>query len=342
MRISIALCTFNGEKYLPAQLDSIRAQTLAPFELVVRDDGSTDRTLAILEAFAREATYPVRIAVNEKNLHFTGNFMRAASECTGDCIAFCDQDDLWESTKLEEIAAAVAREPAELYLHEAIVIDGEGRPTGAKMPDHARLRADPDSPPYGEGAKGFAMAVMRSVIDEMLRDWDWDCYHAFRARLGSPSGHDQLLYAWCLDRRITLIGKTLARYRVHESNVTASQTMTGNWLTRLARTARLIQFTEFNYGRMGTKWKAEGAFVRHMFPQPPRGIRKLADYFEEIGALWSARAAVHDLQAPRLQRWRALRQLRRLNRDVRLAGRFGRAALAKDMVLTLLQGARTG
>ena len=329
------MCTYNGDKYLPEQLESIRCQTRQPFELVVRDDGSTDGTLAMLQEFARRCSYPVRITVNDRNMHFTGNFMKAASECSGDCIVFCDQDDVWASTKLEEIAEAADAQCSDLYIHEGLVIDGRGVATGLKIPDHAKVKATLNVPPFGEGSKGFAMTVDKSVIDEMMEHWDWDYYFAFRTRFGSPLGHDQLIYAWCVSRKIALISKPLVRYRVHESNVTASQTLTGGWWTRLDRKVRSIQFGDFNYDRFAKKWEAERAFLAHMFPNPPRGIRQLDSYLGEISVLWRARADVHDHCATRRQRWAALRRLWQLNRSAVMAGSFGPASLAKDFVLTL-------
>lgn len=51
-KISVVMCTYNGEEYLPEQLDSILGQTLPPYEIIVQDDGSTDGTLALLHAYA--------------------------------------------------------------------------------------------------------------------------------------------------------------------------------------------------------------------------------------------------------------------------------------------------
>ncbi len=100
-RISIALCTYNGEKYLKEQLDSFVQQTLSPYELVVCDDCSSDSTLEILEKFSRVAPFTVRIFHNENNLGLIKNFSKAASLCQGEYIAFSDQDDIWLPDKLE-------------------------------------------------------------------------------------------------------------------------------------------------------------------------------------------------------------------------------------------------
>ena len=109
--ISIALCTYNGEKYLHQQLDSIAGQTRLPCELVVSDDCSSDRTVEILETFAREAPFPVHIHQNEENLGSTRNFENAIKSCSGDIIALCDQDDVWLPEKLEKLEIAFKDHP---------------------------------------------------------------------------------------------------------------------------------------------------------------------------------------------------------------------------------------
>ena len=99
-RISIAMCTYNGGRFLPEQLASIAAQQRLPDEMVVCDDGSTDTTLEILEKFSRTVPFTVRIVRNPVNLGSTKNFEQAISLCTGDLIALCDQDDVWLPEKL--------------------------------------------------------------------------------------------------------------------------------------------------------------------------------------------------------------------------------------------------
>src|SRR5690606_8953402 len=83
MMISVAMCTYNGEKYLAEQLESILRQDHPVDELVVCDDGSSDRTIAILNEFAQKAPFVVGIHVNEKNLGSTKNFEKALTLCQG-------------------------------------------------------------------------------------------------------------------------------------------------------------------------------------------------------------------------------------------------------------------
>jgi glycosyltransferase involved in cell wall biosynthesis len=86
--ISIAMTTYNGERFLEEQLRSLTEQTTLPNELVVCDDGSTDRTPEILAQFAKRASFPVRIVINNHRLGWRENFLKAASLYNSDYIAF--------------------------------------------------------------------------------------------------------------------------------------------------------------------------------------------------------------------------------------------------------------
>ena len=108
LRISIAMSTYNGGKYLQEQLDSFLAQTSLPDELVITDDCSTDNTLEIIQAFAAMAPFEVRWEQNEKNLGYTGNFNQALMKTTGDLVFLSDQDDVWFPEKTRAYGALCA------------------------------------------------------------------------------------------------------------------------------------------------------------------------------------------------------------------------------------------
>jgi glycosyltransferase involved in cell wall biosynthesis len=111
MDISVAMCTYNGSKFLAEQLSSIREQTKLPHELVICDDGSTDATPRIVHAFALDAPFPVRFFRNQATLGSTRNFEKAINLCAGQAIALCDQDDIWQPNKLERLAGVLDSEP---------------------------------------------------------------------------------------------------------------------------------------------------------------------------------------------------------------------------------------
>lgn len=99
--ISVALCTYNGERYIREQLESVLNQTIPVDEIVVCDDRSTDNTLKIIESF-REGTHTnIHIYRNEKNLGPALNFQKAINLCLGDIIFLSDQDDIWHNNKVQ-------------------------------------------------------------------------------------------------------------------------------------------------------------------------------------------------------------------------------------------------
>ena len=111
LTFSVALCSYNGAKFILEQLDSIAAQTRTPDELVICDDGSCDATIAEVANFASRASFPVRVHVNEAVLGPTKNFERAIALSGGDVIALCDQDDVWHSDKLARFEALLRPRP---------------------------------------------------------------------------------------------------------------------------------------------------------------------------------------------------------------------------------------
>ena len=132
--LSVAMCTYNGGLYLREQLDSIAAQTRPPDELVVCDDDSTDRSVAILEDFAATAPFPVRVNVNPTNLGTAKNFERAIGLATGEVIALADQDDLWYPHKLERLEKELARSKRiGLVFSDADIVDDRLRRVGYRL-----------------------------------------------------------------------------------------------------------------------------------------------------------------------------------------------------------------
>ena len=127
MKISVALCTFNGEKFLRKQLDSILDQTLKVDEIVVCDDCSSDSTLAILEDYKRNNPDIFQIYQNEINIKSNKNFEKVIKICTGDYIFLSDQDDIWRNDKVEKTLAVFNQNPkAEGVFSDAVLINEEG------------------------------------------------------------------------------------------------------------------------------------------------------------------------------------------------------------------------
>ena len=116
MKFSIIMPVYNAEKVLPVSLESIRAQRFRDFELVFVEDGSTDGTVAVLEAFAAEADFPCHIVSQPRNGGVSAARNRGLAAACGEYLAFVDADDRIEPEALEEADAAIraAGEPVDI------------------------------------------------------------------------------------------------------------------------------------------------------------------------------------------------------------------------------------
>jgi glycosyltransferase involved in cell wall biosynthesis len=129
IKTSVAMCTYNGSRFLEEQLDSIVGQTCPPDEIVICDDGSSDDTLDIAETCLRDWQGTVHIEQNQKNLGFVKNFEKAIGLCHGDIIFLSDQDDVWHREKIEVMMHAFEEHPeAAMVFHDAALVDQHLKP----------------------------------------------------------------------------------------------------------------------------------------------------------------------------------------------------------------------
>ena len=136
LSLSVALCTYNGSRFLSEQLQSIGLQSRPPDELVICDDRSSDSTVAIIKSFALEVPFPVRLEVNPTNLGSTKNFELAISRCRGDVIVLSDQDDIWQKDKLAQMERVLLQSPSVgAVFSDADVVDEHLSPLGYKLWD---------------------------------------------------------------------------------------------------------------------------------------------------------------------------------------------------------------
>lgn len=147
--LSIALCTYNGEKYIEEQLQSIIKQTYQPDELIISDDFSTDKTIKIIEKFADKASFHVKLLRHKKNNGTVKNFFEAIDACSGDYIALCDQDDIWCEDKLYKCMKYIKKkdflpdEPVLLHT-DLFVSDKNLKIISNSMMDSQKIKNEPD------------------------------------------------------------------------------------------------------------------------------------------------------------------------------------------------------
>lgn len=116
MNFSVALCTYNGEKFIEEQLASIVNQTVPVQEIVIFDDASTDRTVEIIESFIARNIEPIafNLFVNSKPLGISRNFEACISATSHEWIFLSDQDDVWRPNKIEILRKAIEEFPNSL------------------------------------------------------------------------------------------------------------------------------------------------------------------------------------------------------------------------------------
>ena len=177
--VSITLCTYNGTDYLPTQWQSLLSQQQLPDEVVICDDLSTDGTLDLLEQLAAEAPFPVRILKNPVRMGSTKNFERALSECTGDLIFCCDQDDCWLPEKISTFTQYMVKHAGVLVSFcDAWVMDESLKDRRGRFWDVVRFdkRAQTrwlsgemmDVMLDGNRVMGCAMVIRRSFLQTVL------------------------------------------------------------------------------------------------------------------------------------------------------------------------------
>ena len=125
MKVSVAMCTYNGEKYIEEQLNSILHQTKKIDEIIICDDGSKDKTLEICNKILESSNVEYILKLNKNNLGFAKNFYQAIKLCSGDIIFFCDQDDIWKENKVDLMCQVFDNDPDTLLVFSNAYITNE-------------------------------------------------------------------------------------------------------------------------------------------------------------------------------------------------------------------------
>ncbi len=337
MTVSVALATYNGERFLREQLESLARQTKLPDELVVCDDGSKDHTLEIVAEFAKDSPFPVNIHRNERNLGHADNFLQTASLCKGELIAFCDQDDVWQESKLERCCASFDDPDVQMVVHAAQVVQENLEATGKFYPQISEYRSiDPLRFDPWHVYPGFAM-VFRSHL-MALADYKLRPQPVIPGEPGFMP-HDRWVYLLAgVSGKIVLLPETLAIYRRHESNATL---MPRQGLAKLAGAvsyseAKLELFyqiaNQFSHLLEQALPRLDGV-VKPRIERGARFYRAMADHLAQRIAFYRAGSRLQ--KAAKLTR--LIKQGAYRNRQ---RGGFGARSLVKDCVV-LITGNRS-
>ncbi|HLK31621.1 MAG TPA: glycosyltransferase family 2 protein [Terriglobales bacterium] len=206
--VSVAMCTYNGSRYVAEQLQSIAEQTTPPEEMVICDDHSSDRTAEVLQEFATHAKFRVRLIANPVTLGCAANFEQSIHLCGGEIIALADQDDVWRPGKLAAIINAFAHQPKAAYVFtDGDIIDECGQPLGFSLWQTVGVEARQFAPARQTAlllrrnlVTGAAMAFRRWLLDIVLpipAAWKHDYWIALLGStfsFGVPLAERLLLY----------------------------------------------------------------------------------------------------------------------------------------------------
>jgi glycosyltransferase involved in cell wall biosynthesis len=160
------LCTYNGERFLEAQINSLLQQTYPNIEIVVSDDHSTDATKDILQQYATDTRF--KITWQRKNLGAIHNFEYATGQATGEFIAFCDQDDIWLPEKIEKLYRAIGNHW--LAYSDSILIDEEGQSLQRNLSELRKMYSGNDTRGFvfSNVVWGHAMMVKKDLLSHVL------------------------------------------------------------------------------------------------------------------------------------------------------------------------------
>lgn len=204
--VSVVLGTYNGERYLEEQLVSVLQQTYQALEIIAIDDGSTDKTVEILQKHAA-LDGRIKVFVNERNLGFVRNFEKGAMLSSGEWIAFCDQDDFWMPEKIEKMLNSVGDFP--MIYCDSILCDSQLNDLDKRISDVANFQTFTDCRQLCVFSRmyGHATLVSRSLFDKarpFIPEMPHDGWLAFHATLYGG---------------VAFLPEALVKYRQHESNV---------------------------------------------------------------------------------------------------------------------------
>lgn len=261
LKYSVALCTYNGEKYIAEQLRSILQQTFKPSQIIVSDDGSSDKTILIAETVLSKSNIDYRIVKNTTGKGVISNFQNAISLCRENLIFTSDQDDVWMSNKAYEMIKCFEINPTALLIFS----DGE------LVDENLELL-------------NCSMWKSVGISSDMLKENDWFDYMlnrcfvtgaamAFKRNLFSKNEnipqawlHDGWL-AWKAVSQGGLIpcDKRLILYRQHKNNVVGMNNVTS--LKRIKKYLRNFKIMKREHIIRYERYKVLQDSMGHLFSE---------------------------------------------------------------------------
>ena len=240
--LAILLSTYNGERYLAEQLDSLLRQTRQDFLIVARDDGSRDGSRALLEDYARSNPRHFRLLADDgANLGARGSFARLlehALDIDPAYLMFCDQDDIWHEDKIERQMALMEQSEAgktaiPVLVHSDLEVVSAGNRSIA--PSFVAYQG------LDTARNGFIDLAMSNLVTGCAA-----LFNAALARRALPIPSEAIMHDWWLALtasafgRLVFSGEATVRYRQHGANTIGASRHVPARLTRLSHWRRLL------------------------------------------------------------------------------------------------------
>jgi rhamnosyltransferase len=283
MKIHILLSTYNGEQFLAEQIQSIQQQTVQDWKLLIRDDGSTDRTREIIREFVAQDSRIHWINENEsKNLGVIKSFHNLAQFEEADVYFFSDQDDVWLPQKLELSLAEARKYPAEMPLlvyMDLTVVNQDLEVLSSSMIRSQSGHANTEL--VQELTENTVTGGVAMVNHALIQLWN--------------QTEDILMHDWYLALLATAFGKLVyidqpgELYRQHEHNVLGART----WSKRIKKWLRPSLLFRM-YWDLIERSQTQAAFLLDMPLSAEK--REMVSAFVTI------------MDKPMLKRWQLLRQ----------------------------------
>ncbi len=230
--VSIIVCTYNGSKYIEAQLNSILEQTYQNQEIIVVDDKSTDHTLALAEQIAKQHQN-IKIIANTTNVGYIKNFERGIAIAKGDLISLSDQDDVWKPTKTETLVKNL--ENNQLVYCDSNFVDQnlQSKNESFSTVKNMLSTSNPLEFVIESCVSGHAMLFKKEVFE-------------FASPFPALISHDWwLTYCATLQGSINYVDEGLVLYRHHDNNaILANKTNKTKTEKNELRRQRILQFFE--------------------------------------------------------------------------------------------------
>lgn len=206
LSVSVAMTSYNGEHYIAQQVESILIQLRPQDELIISDDGSTDKTMEILHGYAQKDSRIHLIQGPKQGV--MKNFEHALRSCHGEILCLCDQDDVWHTDKIRTLLDTFARTDALLVMHDAQIIDGSGQPIAPSFFATRNTKVGFIKNIWKNSYIGCCMAFRKELLKTVL---------PFPQKIPM---HDQFIGLMAQKKgNVELIARPLIDYRRHGKNV---------------------------------------------------------------------------------------------------------------------------